>query len=90
MVGAYQAFHERSIRDPDGFWGEQAGLIDWNKPFSKVLDYGRPPWSGARPLCRIRYGAWCSPRTGASSNGCGLVSRALFARGHAARRRDAA
>ena len=34
MVGAYQAFHERSIRDPDGFWGEQAGLIDWNKPYN--------------------------------------------------------
>ena len=45
MGSAYQAFHERSIRDPDGFWGEQAGLIDWNKPFSKVLDYGRPPFA---------------------------------------------
>ena len=45
MESTYQAFHERSIRDPDGFWGEQAGLIDWNKPFSKVLDYGRPPFA---------------------------------------------
>ncbi len=45
MGSAYKAFHERSIRDPDGFWGEQAGLIDWNKPFSKVLDYGRPPFA---------------------------------------------
>ena len=45
MASAYQAFHERSIRDPDGFWGEQAKLIDWNKPFSKVLDYSRPPFA---------------------------------------------
>ena len=45
MASAYKAFHERSIRDPDGFWGEQAGLIDWNKPFSKVLDYSRPPFA---------------------------------------------
>jgi propionyl-CoA synthetase len=45
MRSTYKAFHERSIRDPDGFWGEQAKLIDWNKPFSKVLDYGRPPFA---------------------------------------------
>lgn len=45
MGSAYQAFHERSIRDREGFWAEQAGLVDWNKPFSKVLDYGRPPFA---------------------------------------------
>lgn len=56
MGGAYKAFHERSIRDPDGFWGEQARLIDWHKPYSKVLDYSRPPFakwyvSGETNLC---------------------------------------
>ena len=45
MGGAYKAFHERSIRDPDGFWGEQARLIDWHKPYAKVLDYSRPPFA---------------------------------------------
>ena len=38
-------FHRRSIDDRDGFWREQAKLIDWHKPFSKVLDYSRPPFA---------------------------------------------
>ena len=41
----YKAFHERSIKDPDGFWAEQAKLVDWSKPFGKVLDYSRPPFA---------------------------------------------
>jgi propionyl-CoA synthetase len=45
MGSTYQAFHERSIRDPQGFWDEQAKLIHWNKPYSKVLDYSRPPFA---------------------------------------------
>ena len=38
-------FHRRSIDDRDGFWREQAKLIDWHRPFSKVLDYSRPPFA---------------------------------------------
>src|SRR3990172_8143514 len=45
MATKYQEFHRRSIGDPDGFWGEQAQLIDLHKPWSKVLDYGRPPFA---------------------------------------------
>ena len=41
----YRAFHERSIKDRDGFWAEQAKLIHWQKPFGKVLDYSRPPFA---------------------------------------------
>jgi propionyl-CoA synthetase len=41
----YRAFHERSIMDPDGFWSEQAKLIEWSKPFGKVLDFSRPPFA---------------------------------------------
>ncbi|HEY5763171.1 MAG TPA: propionate--CoA ligase [Rhodocyclaceae bacterium] len=37
-------FHKRSIEDRDGFWTEQAQLIDWNKPFEKVYDYSKPPF----------------------------------------------
>ena len=40
----YKEFHARSIRDPEGFWGEQAKLIDWHRPFDKVLDYAKPPF----------------------------------------------
>jgi len=41
----YRAFHERSVKDRDGFWAEQARLIHWEKPFQKVLDFSRPPFA---------------------------------------------
>ncbi|MGB8432995.1 MAG: propionate--CoA ligase [Burkholderiales bacterium] len=53
----YKAFHERSIKDPDGFWSEQAQLIEWSKPFGEVLDFSRPPFAkwfvgGETNLCQ--------------------------------------
>jgi propionyl-CoA synthetase len=45
MGTKYQQFHRRSISDPEGFWGEQARLIHWQKPFGQVLDYSRPPFA---------------------------------------------
>jgi propionyl-CoA synthetase len=42
---SYREFHRRSIAERDSFWAEQAKLVHWNKPFSKVLDYSRPPFS---------------------------------------------
>jgi len=44
-MSAYKAFHERSIKDPEGFWAEQAKLVEWHKPFEKVLDYNNPPFA---------------------------------------------
>ena len=44
-MSAYKAFHERSIKDPQGFWAEQAQLIEWQKPFDEVLDYSNPPFA---------------------------------------------
>jgi len=41
----YQAFHRRSIQDREGFWAEEAKRIDWHKPFSKVLEYSKPPFA---------------------------------------------
>ncbi len=35
---AYEAMYQRSIDDNEGFWAEQAGIVDWIKPFSKVKD----------------------------------------------------
>ncbi len=42
---AYREFHRRSIEDRDGFWRDEAKLIHWQKPFSQVLDYSRPPFA---------------------------------------------
>ena len=32
----YLAMYERSVKDPEGFWGEHGKRIDWIKPFTKV------------------------------------------------------
>jgi propionyl-CoA synthetase len=44
-VGSYDAFYRRSLDDRDGFWGEQAKLIDWHVPPTQVCDYSKPPFA---------------------------------------------
>jgi acetyl-CoA synthetase len=36
------AIYERGEKDPEGFWAEQAKLIDWFKPWDRVLDWDPP------------------------------------------------
>src|SRR5882672_1790485 len=40
----YRALHQRSLSDPEGFWAEQAGAIDWTRRWDKVLDASGPPF----------------------------------------------
>lgn len=42
---AYADFHARSIADREGFWPEQAALIDWQTPYTQVCDYTDPPFA---------------------------------------------
>jgi len=42
-MAAYRDAHRRSIEDPEGFWGEQAKLVDWIRKPTRVLDADRPP-----------------------------------------------
>ena len=44
-MSTYAQFHRRSLEDKEGFWSEQAGLIDWHKPFQRTLDFSRPPFA---------------------------------------------
>ena len=44
MIG-YREFHRRSLEDREGFWAEQAQLVDWHHPFENVLDYSKPPFA---------------------------------------------
>ena len=32
----YEEMYQRSIKDPDGFWGDEGKRIDWFKPYTKV------------------------------------------------------
>ncbi len=44
MQGAYRRLHERSLRDPAGFWTEAAANIDWIEPWIRLLDDSNPPF----------------------------------------------
>jgi len=39
----YKDMYTRSIKDPNGFWGEQARRVDWIKPFTKVENVSYAP-----------------------------------------------
>ncbi len=41
----FDDFHRRSLADREGFWAEQARLIDWQTPFTQVCDYSNPPFA---------------------------------------------
>ena len=52
----YVDFYKQSIDQPDLFWAEQAKLIDWFKPFTRVCDNDNPPFTrwfegGTTNLC---------------------------------------
>jgi propionyl-CoA synthetase len=63
----YGEIHRRSIEDPTGFWSEQATLIEWHKPYSRVLDDSRLPlvrWfvDGETNLCHNAIDRWLETR----------------------------
>jgi len=41
----YQALWDRAKNDPDGFWAEMAGIVHWDKPFDRVLDWSDAPFA---------------------------------------------
>jgi propionyl-CoA synthetase len=43
-MGAYREAYERSLSDPQAFWGEAAQALDWETPPAVVLDDSRPPF----------------------------------------------
>ena len=38
----YREMHDRSLGDPEGFWSEIAGELDWFTPWNRVLDWKAP------------------------------------------------
>ncbi len=70
-TAAYEAMYRRSVDDPEGFWAEQAGRLDWITPFTKVKDV-----SWAKDDLHIR---WFEDGTLNASANC--LDRHLAARG---------
>jgi len=44
MTGAYAKVYRRSLKDPEGFWGDAAESLDWTKRWDKVLDASKKPF----------------------------------------------
>ncbi|MCJ0763590.1 propionate--CoA ligase [Variovorax terrae] len=44
-MGSFADFYRRSIEDRDGFWAEQAALIDWETPPRQICDASQPPFT---------------------------------------------
>ena len=42
-MGRYQEIYERSLCDPEGFWGEAAQALEWHRPWDRVLDREAKP-----------------------------------------------
>jgi len=40
---SYEQVYARSLADPEGFWGEAARSVHWEKPWERVLDDSNPP-----------------------------------------------
>ena len=43
-MGAYEETYARSIDDPEGFWRDAAGLVDWIRRPKQILDDSHPPF----------------------------------------------
>jgi propionyl-CoA synthetase len=62
-VTTLQEQHRRSIEDPEGFWGDAAAAIAWDRPPTRVLDATRPPFyrwfpDGALNTCHNALDRW--------------------------------
>ena len=74
----YAAFHKRSITDREGFWAEEAKLIDWETAPSQVLDFSHPPFSkwfvgGRTNLCHNAVDRWLTKDGGALADKPALI-----------------
>ncbi|HUQ25934.1 MAG TPA: propionate--CoA ligase [Burkholderiales bacterium] len=66
---SYRDFHRRSLEDRERFWAEEAKLVDWHKPFGRVLDYSKPPFAkwfvgGETNLCHNAVDRHLAKRAG--------------------------
>ncbi len=51
---SYEDVYRRSIADPEGFWREAAGAIEWDTPpGARILDSSRPPFYRWFPGARL-------------------------------------
>ena len=44
VMARYAEIHARSLKDPEGFWGEVAEGIHWHRRWERVLDSTHAPF----------------------------------------------
>src|SRR5262245_22590720 len=44
-MASYKEVHRQSIADRETFWRGESALVDWQSPFTGVLDYSKPPFA---------------------------------------------
>ena len=44
-MGLYQQVYERSLEQPEAFWGEAAQALHWDRRWDRVLNFDRPPFA---------------------------------------------
>ncbi len=44
MSRRYDAIYTQSLKDPEGFWGEAAEALDWDRSWDRVLDDSNKPF----------------------------------------------
>ena len=59
-MGAYLDHYNRSIKERDAFWADEARLIDWKTPPTEICDFSKPPFAkwfggGSKTSNRRRY-----------------------------------
>lgn len=69
MSTRFEEFYRRSIEDREGFWAEQAQLIEWHRPPQQICDYGHPPFArwfagGLTNLCHNAVDRHLAARAG--------------------------
>jgi acetyl-CoA synthetase len=70
----YEQLWTRARDDPDGFWGEQGQIVDWERAWTKVLEW-QPPFAKWFVGGRLNASYNCVDRhcTGASKNKAALI-----------------
>jgi len=72
-MDAYRRERERAAADPEGFWADAAGAIDWTTPPGRILDESRPPFTRWFPGAELNTAANALDRHVAAGRGDALA-----------------
>lgn len=65
-------FHKQSIEHPQAFWAEEAKRVDWQQPYTQVLDDSNKPFAkwfvgGTTNLCHNAVDRWAASQADAAA-----------------------